>query len=343
MRALGSIAALSTALTLGICAASALAAERSVRFSGGNGVVLAGTLAMPSDVDAASRVPAVLLLQGSGPTDRDGNQLPGIRTDVLRQVAAILAQQGIASLRYDKRGMHANRSTLPARRDELPSFFDWSAFVADAQAALRFLGGQPTVVADRVGIFGHSEGGLIALVAASHAQQRPKVLVLAGTPGRPLGEVIEEQTAALLERQHATAAQTRFFIDADSRIQSEILASGRVPADVPPGLAFFFPAYLGPYLNLKSVLALEPAPLTNEFAGPILVINGAADTQVSAVRDAALFSAALASRKDGSKVFVPTGVSHNLKTVANGDDPGLEGPMDANVTNELVRWLKTAL
>jgi fermentation-respiration switch protein FrsA (DUF1100 family) len=321
-------------------AANAAPLEQAVSFHGDGGVKIAGTLALPPSADVSRPAPAVLLIQGSGPTDRDGNQLPGLRTDLLRQLAHVMADAGIASLRADKRGMHANRDSLPAKVDELAAFFTWPATTGDARAAFDFLGAHPAVAAGRVGMLGHSEGGLIALDSAA-SDRTPKVLVLASTPGRPSGEVIHDQLTALLQRQGADAEQRRFFLEADRRIRDEIGATGRVPADVPPGLAALYPGYLGPFL--KSVLGLDPLQLAEKFKGPILVINGDADTQVLAGRDGARFQSALASRRDGSEVFIPPGVSHNLKIVTGADDPGLTGDIDAGVRATLLRWLKAKL
>jgi uncharacterized protein len=171
----------------------------------------------------------------------------------------------------------------------------------------------PGIASDRVGVLRHSEGGLLALGFAAQYHPQPKALILASPPGRLFGEVIHDQLSALLEQQQATAEQCQFFLDADRRIRSEILETGKVPLDVPAGLAPLYPTYLGRFL--KSELALDPAALATNVEGAILVINGAADTQVLAKRDAARFSSALANRKDGSEVFTPSAVSHNLKTV----------------------------
>jgi pimeloyl-ACP methyl ester carboxylesterase len=264
-----------------------------------------------------------------------------LKTDLLRQLADILAGAGIASLRYDKRGMHANRDALPKTQDELSDFFSWSAFVGDAHAAFTFLMTQPAIASDRAGVLGHSEGGLIALDLAANYRPPPKMLILTSTPGRPLGEVIHDQLSALLERQHATADQRQFFLEADRRIRSEIVRTGKVPKDVPPGLAALYPNYLGRFL--KSELALNPVALAANFQGPILVINGAADTQVLATQDAARFSSVLANRDDGSKVFTPSAVSHNLKTVARTDNQGIVGELDGTVREAILRWLQTVL
>src|SRR5581483_6115473 len=93
-------------------AAPAEPVEREVTFAGAGGTSLAGTL-LPPEANVHKRVPALVLVAGSGPTDRDGNQRPAIVTDLLKQFATALAKRGIATLRYDKRGMHANRAQLP--------------------------------------------------------------------------------------------------------------------------------------------------------------------------------------------------------------------------------------
>lgn len=173
------------------------------------------------------------------------------------------------------------------------------------------------------------------------ASASPKVLVLAATPGRHFAEVVHDQLSRLLDKQGATAEQRRYFLDADRKIGLAILATAAVPSDVPPGLRALYPGYLGPYY--KSVLALDPAELAKSFRGPVLVVNGMADVQVSSTRDAAIFGRLLAGRRDGSEVFTPSGVSHNLKTVHDGDEHGIEGPVDPRVTDKILRWLARTL
>jgi uncharacterized protein len=314
---------------------------QDVSFQGSGGVTLAGTLVLPEAVYSNALVPAMLLIQGSGPTDRDGNQPPDLQADLLRQLADMLADAGIATLRYDKRGMYANQSTLPKRPDELPDFFSWSAFVHDAHAAFTFLVYHPSIASDRVGVLGHSEGGLVALDLATQYRPQPKAIVLASTPGRALGELIYDQLSALLIRQQASAEERQFILAADGRIRSEILEAGKVPPDVPAGLAPLYPDYLGRFL--KSLLALDPVALTNNVDGPILVINGAADTQVSATKDGTRFRSALANRQDGSAIFIASAVNHNLKGVADTNDPGMAGMIDETVRGTIARWLKMVL
>ncbi|MFE9056190.1 alpha/beta hydrolase family protein [Streptomyces mutabilis] len=135
-----------------------------------DGTPLAGTLTLPS---GPGPHPAVLLLHGSGPLDRDGNT-PKLVMDLGRPMADALAAAGIATLRYDRRGAGATPG-------------DWRAagFTGnreDAAAALRALAARPDVRAGAVGVVGHSEGALHAMALAARTQVRAVVL-LAGFAG----------------------------------------------------------------------------------------------------------------------------------------------------------------
>jgi pimeloyl-ACP methyl ester carboxylesterase len=130
---------------------------------------LAGTLARPKKGPA--RGSAVLIIAGSGPTDRDGNG-PLVSTDTYRLLAAGLAAQGVASLRYDKRGIGGSAGLV--KREEDVRFDD---FVADAVAASRDLMGRTDV--SRLVIAGHSEGALIAIRVAQKVDVAGLVLLAA--------------------------------------------------------------------------------------------------------------------------------------------------------------------
>ncbi len=335
-------AVLSSVLSLFLLLPAQLTAaplERFVMFEGAGGVKLAGLLTLPEEEDDAP-YPAVLLLQGSGPTDRDGNQPPAIRTNLLRQIARHLAEQGIASLRYDKRGMHANQKDLPQDPEVLRDFVAWENFVKDAEMGYRWLASAPDIDGERVGVAGHSEGGLIAIELSQRGGVAPKALVLLATPGRPLGEVIQDQLASLLVRQGATAAQQSYFLAEDERIRAAILATGAVPDDVPDGLKALYPAYLGGFY--QSLLPFDPLRALDGVESPLLVLAGGRDRQVSPERDFAPLAAEAKRRGDGSAAFMAPGVSHNLKPVS-GEEPGFEGRLDAGIRAELTTWLSRQL
>ena len=130
-----------------------------------DGLCLAGTLTLPA---GAGPHPAVLLLPGSGRLDRDGNTAR-LRMDLGPALAAALAQHGIATLRYDRRGVGATPG-------------DWRAtgFTdnrRDAAAAVRALAGRPDIRADAVGVAGHSEGAVHAMSLGAHAEVAAVVLL----------------------------------------------------------------------------------------------------------------------------------------------------------------------
>lgn len=152
---------------------------------------LHGTLLTPPDASAAA-----VILPGSGPTDRDGNSPMGVAAGTYRLLAEGLAQQGIATLRIDKRGIAASAAAGPAEAD-----LRFDAYVADARA-------WAAEAASRAGkpcawLIGHSEGALVALKAVQGGPNADtgKIcgLVLLSGAGRPAGAVLREQMAAVPE------------------------------------------------------------------------------------------------------------------------------------------------
>ena len=142
---------------------------------------LYGTLLLPK---SKAPVPVVLIIAGSGPTDRDGNNPDGGRNDSMKRLALILAKNNIASVRYDKRGVAASKPATPDERN-----LSIESYVADAQAW-----GQKLKTDPRLGqliLLGHSEGALVASLAAEKAGAAA-VISVAGT-GRPVDVVLREQ------------------------------------------------------------------------------------------------------------------------------------------------------
>jgi len=324
-------------VTLGIADAQAEGVmNQQISFTSNDGAVLAGTLTMPGGT--VEKVPALVLLQGSGPTDRDSNQPPVLRTDLLRQLAEGLAQKGIATLRYDKRGMHANAPGLPTDPKDYAAYFDWQRFVDDAYAAYAFLRAQPSVDLHKTGIAGHSEGGMIALDLAARLQDRekPAMLVLMATAGRPLDVIVREQ----LERQLSAVkpAQKRAFLAENDRVVREIRDTGKVPEKLPQALNGLYPFYSGPFWQAQ--LKLDPAELARRYPGPVLLVQGEADIQISADRDATALDNALKRRAedDHTLILLPR-TSHALKPLQNDKDMGFEGEIDPQLIERIATWL----
>jgi hypothetical protein len=314
--------------------------RREVRFTGTGGATLAGTLLLPliSDIQY---VPGVVLVAGSGPTDRDGNNpLVPVRIDVLKQIAELLARVGIASLRYDKRGIGA--STAPPRGglEEQELFFAWDSFVGDVEAAHAELLRHDEIKPYATALLGHSEGALLSLAAiqamgtspgTTVGKRAPYALVLASAPGLPLRRIVHDQ----IERNGP-----KLLASAD-RIMASILETGHVPADAPAELRLIFPAYGGPFF--KSALTFDPAKAAAGIDTACLMLHGGADVQIVPMGDIQPLIDALAARGKPGEVLVAPQVSHNLKAVSGPDDPGFAGPIAPAIADKLSSWLAFVL
>ena len=305
---------------------------RNLRFAGAGGIELAGTLLLPAD-SAARKVPGVVLIAGSGPTDRDGNNpLLPVKVDLLKEIAEVLEGAGIASLRYDKRGIGASAIHRRNAEDRQESYFTWDQFVSDVQAAHAELVRHDEIKAYATALLGHSEGGLLAIAAtAAMGKKRPYALVLASTPGRPLGDIVREQIARSMPSLSATA----------ERIMSAIRTTGQVPPDGPPAFRAVFPGYAGAFL--KAAFAFDPATTLARTDIPCLLLQGGADIQVVPPHDVQPLLDTLARRNAPGEALIAPMVSHNLKIVSGPGDPGFAGPIAPAIEIKLVGWLRRLL
>ena len=281
------------ALTLALTG-SALAASTPTTLTVGT-LTLRGTLETP---DTPAPWPAVLIVAGSGPTDRDVNSagLPGAN-DSLKQLAQGLAKQGIASVRYDKRGIGQSvPSAGPALHEEDMVFGD---FVNDAAAWVRQMGTDPRFAG--VGLVGHSEGALFALAVANITPV--KALVSVAGPGEPLADVLQRQI-------RANPANPPELVAEVERILSELRAGRRVES-VPPILAALFRPSVQPFLI--SAFKSSPAGLIKTLGAPVLIVQGDRDLQVTP-DDARRLAAA----NPQARLLLIEGMNHVLKQV--GDD-----------------------
>jgi pimeloyl-ACP methyl ester carboxylesterase len=256
-------------------------------------VTLRGDLWMPKG--ASGKLPVVLLIAGSGPTDRDGNNAMGVESDAYRMLAEALATRGIASLRYDKRGVGRSSHDFDASSLVLDDF------VADAGAIAAKLRSDPRF--STLTLAGHSEGGPIALLLAQKTP--PDALVLLASPGRPLLSVIREQLAAKLDAA-ATADLDRILA---------AITSGSSPDPVPEALAPLFNPTVRPMI--RSLLAVDPAALLRKL--PKLrtaIIQGEHDAQVKEVDARALVKV----RPDAKLTLLPT-MNHVFKEEASAALP----------------------
>jgi len=269
---------------------------------------LHGTLLTPAETRAAA-----VLIPGSGPTDRNGNQPPHVQAATLRLLAEGLAGHGIATVRIDKRGIGASGAAAFSE-DRLR--FDHMADDARAWAAdLARRTGR-----DCVWLMGHSEGGLVAQVAAA---DNPQVcgLVLLASAGRPAADILREQLAALPQPLNDQAMHSLAEMEA-----------GRTVDNV-PGLEALFRPSVQPYLI--SWFRHDPGALAAAYDRPILIVHAARDIQVGEA-DADALSAAQpnARRLDLEGVnhvlkAAPADRAGNIAVYADPDAPLAEGLTDA--------------
>lgn len=306
--------------------------SRNLRFPGAGGIELAGTLVLPMSSEI-QKVPGVVLIAGSGPTDRDGNNpLIPVKIDLLKQIAELLASVGIASIRYDKRGI-GQSTKPPARLADQELFFAWDNFIGDVQLAHAELVKQDEVKGWVTALLGHSEGGLFAVATAEATApvRAPYALVLAGTPGRPLQDIIRNQLTR----------RAPHLVEPAARIIDSIRRTKRAPNDVPAELADVFPPYIGPFLHGE--LAFDPAKVLVTLKQPCLLLHGAADQQVVPMDEIQPLIDALDRRLAPAEAIVAPLVSHNLKAVSGPADPGYAGPIATAIADNLRGWLISTL
>lgn len=318
--------------------------EREVSFTGAGGFQLRGTLVLPAGTKG--KVPGVLLLPGSGPTDRNGNQPPQLITDVLKQIAERLAADGYASLRFDKRSAHVYASSWPKDTAAFNDLFSYDAFIGDARAALDFLKAQPEINPKQTVVAGHSEGGLYAIQLVHDLEGKPNApaaLILLSTAGRNYGDLITDQVFASLKRSNVTGAAAKPYEDYLPQAIDQVIKQGSAPPNPPQGLGPLFNPTAMKLLQVE--LALDPAKVLSTYTGPVLVIQGEKDIQISPTKDFPLLQSTLKTRKKGTyKAVLILSASHNLKRVENETrEPGFTGPVVPQVLDEIAGWLKQTL
>jgi uncharacterized protein len=282
---------------------------------------LRGTLLAP----ASQRAAVVLIIPGSGPTDRDGNSPLGLRSATYRLLAEGLGARGIASVRIDKRGMFGSASAVAD--GNAVTIDDYATDVRVWVAAIRQRTSAPCVW-----VLGHSEGGLVAIVAAQ-GQSSICGLVLIATAGRPIGEVLRAQLASkpgfapLLEQASAVIDS----LEAGRRVD----VSGMRPALS----SLFRPEVQG---LLIDEFSYDPVRILAGYRAPVLVLQGERDIQVGS-EDARLLKQAVPAAR---LVLLPQ-VNHVLKIVASPDlkdnlaaysDPSL--PLAPGVLDSIAEFIK---
>ncbi|MBK8143819.1 MAG: alpha/beta hydrolase [Bacteroidetes bacterium] len=249
------------------------------------GVQLSGTLTMPAH--AHNAVPLVIIIAGSGPTDRNCNG-QGFKTNAYQKMASQFALNGIATFRYDKRGI--GKSAVANMKEEEMDFnnmiLDAKAIISKFESDARF---------SKLTICGHSEGSLVGMMSVKEKHQ---YISLAGV-GESANEVLKKQLKGKLGPMEPAA-----FSKLDS------LKAGRdIVCDMPALNSIFRPSVL-PYL--KSWFKIDPSLEIKKLKGPVLIINGTKDLQV-AEENALTLSKACTQ----AKLLIVPNMNHCLTEIAS--------------------------
>lgn len=326
--------------------------SEEVVFAGGeSGVRLAGTLIVP---EGEGPWPAAVLLAGSGPNDRD-QHIFGHKT--LLVIADHLARHGVATLRYDKRGVAASEGdyAVATSRD----------FADDARAAWDYLRQRAEIDPGRVGLIGHSEGGMLAPIVSA---EQPDVafLVLLAAPGILIDSLMALQnyllgkSMGMDETQLAEAAAVnqqaykllRETTDADSLharldrlLRTHAINSGMPAAQIDPLVAGQVKQLASPWF--RYFIHYDPQPALAAVNVPVLAINGDKDIQVTAKENLEGIAAAL-EKAGNVHVTVQSfpGLNHLLQpseTGAVSEYASIEQTIAPEVLQTLSKWLNQVL
>jgi hypothetical protein len=283
-------------------------AKEDVRFENkGAGVTLAGTLTLPPGKGA---FPVVVLITGSGAQDRDETLL-GHKPFLV--IADALTRRGIAVLRYDDRGTAKSTGDF--------SKGTTADFATDVEAAVAYLKTRKEINARRIGLIGHSEGGLIAPMVAARNRDIKFIVLLAG-PGLRGEEILLSQQQSILQASGAWNKKTQDMVDANrgamdlivgdslrlehlDTLKKQLAVYFEQKSDLSPVLKSG-----GPEATTRAIegitspwmayfLAYDPAPALERLHCPVLAMAGSKDLQVSPEEN--LVAIGRASEKGGNK------------------------------------------
>jgi uncharacterized protein len=277
---------------------------------------------------AKGKLPAVVLIGGTGPADRDGT-VAGI--PVIGHLARDLSKAGFLVVRYDKRG--AGQS---GGRPETATVADYAE---DARAVVNWLrrSRKNDVDARRIAVIGHSEGAWIALQLAATEKDIAALVMVAGASGTG-GALVLEQQQHLLDVMKVGDEEKKSKADLQARINAAATGQGpwdgisndlRTQADTP-----WFASYL----------AFDPAKLMKDVRQPLLIVNGERDTQVPPRHADELATLARARKRQvATEVVRVPGVNHLLVPATTGEVSEYASLSSAEVspdaTGAIAKWL----
>lgn len=271
-----------------------------------------GTLLSPND----GATTLAIIIAGSGPTDRDGNQ-NFLKTSNLKKLAIALADNGIAAFRYDK------RIVKQIRQNNIDPNIKFDDFVNDAIDVINYFKKQNTF--KKIYIIGHSQGSLIGILAAK--DRADGFISLAGA-GQSIDNVIIEQVN-----------KTAPMFTKDTKRVFGILKEGKTTTDYPPALASIFDVSVQKFM--ANWMSYDPVEEIKKLDMPILIINGTKDLQVSVAEAKLLNDAA-----KNSELKIIDKMNHVLFIIEGDDQENAKsyndhaGKVSEELINDIITFIK---
>ena len=262
--------------------------EKEIAINVNNGTRLYGTLLSKNNSQKLA-----IIIAGSGPTDRDGNNPLGVAANSYKMIADELDKQNIATFRYDKRGI--GKSVIENMNESDLVFDD---YIKDAEKIFDYM--KDSLGFKNIYFIGHSEGSLIGIMASQHTPV--KGLISISGAGRPIDEILTEQLSA----------NPKFF-----QMKNEVasifseLKNGKKPDSIPAALESIFRPSIQPYMI--SWLKYSPAVEIKKLNCPVLILQGSCDAQIK-VEDAENLNSAC---KKSTLDIIPL-MTHTLKNAGAG-------------------------
>jgi pimeloyl-ACP methyl ester carboxylesterase len=289
------------------------------------GFNLGATITKPQK-PAAPKIPAVILLAGSNIGDRDGVVF-GV--PIQAQLAGALADAGFLAVRYDKRGFGQSGG-----RAESATLADYAE---DVRAVVKWLGSRSDVDQKRIAVVGHSEGAMVALMAAAREKKISAVVSVDG-PASTGSELVLEQQQHALEQSNVPAAERAGKVALQKQIVTAVI-NGEGWQGISPELRRQADT---PWF--QSLLTYDPAKVLDDVRQPMLIVHGELDRQVPVAHADKLANLARTESKSKSvDVVVVRGVNHLLVPAVTGEPSEYgslkERTVSKDVTGAITGWL----
>jgi len=248
-----------------------------------------GTLLIPNSKTNT----LAIIIPGSGPTDRDGNQ-NFMKNNSLKFLANDITDKGIATFRYDKRALTMLKKGANEKQIKKVRFDD---FVSDAKKVVSYFNSRKRY--DKIYIIGHSQGSLVGMLAVT--ENIDGFISIAGA-GKSIDQIILDQIEMMGANDLVESAKKTF----------EIMKTGKIDKNFNPGLANIFNLDVQPFI--MNWISYSPTAELAKLTIPTLIINGTNDIQVTTAEADLLKKA-----KEDSELVIIENMNHVLKTVASKD------------------------